>query len=181
LVKLRAANTGRFPQSVESTISKIVHQRAASIPREELSAETRRVRLLLEKQRGSNRANEVNIKYGPGGMLDIYFAIRYLQLRDNVPDTPDTRSSDRMLSCLLENGSLNVSEFDSLHSGYGFLSSLDHAMRLIIGRSHVVPHAGKPHVQKIVGRMGLDSAADLDEQLSVYRIAIREAFESVTA
>ena len=180
-VKLRAAGGGDLARVVEAKISSIVHERAVSIPAAELAAETRRVRLLLEKERGSTRSNDVNIKYGPGGMLDIYFAIRFLQLRDNVPDTPDSRSSDLMLSRLYANGSLTEADFNSLRAGYTFLSSLDHTMRLIIGRSHIVPHAGQPHIQKIVERMGLPSIGDFQAQLSLHRIAIRESFDSVTA
>jgi glutamate-ammonia-ligase adenylyltransferase len=179
-VKLRAADGSKFAEEVESTITKIVHDRAAAIPAEELAAETRRVRSMLEKQRSSSRSNSVNIKYGAGGMLDVYFAIRYLQLRDNVPDTSESRSSDAMLQRLLEKGSMGKSEFDALLAGYRFLSSLDHAMRLIIGRSHVVPHGGKPHTRKIVQRLGLGSVSDLESQLALHRISIREAFDSVT-
>lgn len=180
-VKLRAAGGGDLAGEVETKISSIVHERAVLIPPAELAGETRRVRLLLEKERCSTRSNEVNIKYGPGGMLDIYFAIRYLQLRDNVPDTADSRSSDLMLSRLYANRSLAEADFNSLRAGYTFLSSLDHAMRLIIGRSHIVPHAGQPHIQKIVERMGLASIDDLEAQLAWHRIAIRESFDSVTA
>ena len=180
-VKLRAADGSEFARDVESTVTKIVHERAATIPTLELAAETRRIRLMLEKQRSSSRTNTVDIKYGAGGMLDIYFAIRFLQLRDNVPDTPDSRSSDAMLKRLFKNGSLTQSEFSSLLAGYQFLSSLDHAMRLIIGRSHVVPHSGKPHTQKIVERLGLASFAELESNLALRRIAIREAFDSVSS
>ena len=180
-VKLRAAGGGYVAQRVEKEISAIVHQRAADIPAYELARETRRVRLMLEKERTSKRASEVNIKYGPGGMLDIYFAIRYLQLRDNVPDDPASRSSDLMLERLLKRGSITHADFDSLHSGYQFLSSLDHAMRLIIGRSHVVPYTGHPHLPSITQRLALASPLELYERLTLHRISVREAFDSVTA
>jgi glutamate-ammonia-ligase adenylyltransferase len=180
-VKLRAAHGSELAQNVESSIRTVVHERAGKISKQELAVEARRVRLMLEKQRSSPRSSPVNIKYGSGGMLDIYFAIRFLQLRDNVPDTDDSRSSDAMLCRLFEGGSLTESEFSSLIAGYRFLSSLDHAMRLIIGRSHVVPHAGKPLIRKIVQWLDLASVSDLESQLALYRIGIREAFDSVTS
>jgi [glutamine synthetase] adenylyltransferase / [glutamine synthetase]-adenylyl-L-tyrosine phosphorylase len=180
-VKLRAAGGGEFAERVETHITDIVHQRAADIPADDLARETRRVRLMLEKERTPKRASEVNIKHGPGGMLDIYFAIRFLQLRDNVPDDPDARSSDLMLQRLRKRGSISQADFDSLHSGYRFLSLLDHAMRLIIGRSYVVPHSGHPHLPQILARLGLSSVSGFSEALAVHRISIREAFDSITA
>jgi len=178
-VKLRAAGGGDLSGRVQDRISAAVHGRGLTIPSHDLNAETRRVRFRLEKER-AKRGNSVNIKYGPGGMLDIYFAIRYLQLRDNVPDTDDSRSSGKMLEKLRSKGSLSDANFEALHSGYEFLSSLDHSMRLIIGRSHVVPHSGNSQLRKIVGRLGLTSLAEFHQQLSLHRIAIREAFSSVT-
>ncbi|MEQ1763052.1 MAG: hypothetical protein ABL984_07900 [Pyrinomonadaceae bacterium] len=179
-VKLRAAGGGDIADQVWKRISTAVHGRGQAIPAQELATETRRVRLLLEKERAKAGKNSVNIKYGPGGMLDIYFAIRYLQLRDNVPDTDDSRSSGKMLEKLRSKGSLSAANVAPLLSGYEFLSTLDHAMRLIIGRSHVVPHSGNSQLRKIVGRLGFTSLADFHQQLSLHRIAIREAFNSVT-
>ena len=44
----------------------------------------------LEREKG-RRGRQVgtDIKYGPGGMLDVYFAARYLQLRDEVFEGDD--------------------------------------------------------------------------------------------
>ena len=179
-VKLRAASGGELADRVWQRISVVVHERGGTIPAAELAEETRRVRLLLEKERSKKSGSSVNIKYGPGGMLDIYFAIRYLQLRDNIPDTDDSRSSGKMLEKLRAKGSLSDSNFTALHSGYQLLSSLDHAMRLIIGRSHLVPHSGSSQLPKIVGRVGFQTISDFQESLSLHRIAIREAFNALT-
>lgn len=179
-VKVRGAGGGELALETQRRITSLVHQRAAEIPAAELAQETVRIRSLLEKQRGSLRGGEINVKHGAGGMLDVYFAIRYLQLRDNVPDTDGNRSSDRMLETLRSGGSLSKADFRALYEGYKFLSALDHAMRLIIGRSHLVPLANNPHLHTIVSRLGLSSVGEFNEELSMHRIAIREAFESVT-
>ncbi|HEX6278597.1 MAG TPA: hypothetical protein VFZ49_01160 [Pyrinomonadaceae bacterium] len=179
-VKLRGAGGGELASRTQQHITWLVHQRASTIPAAELAQETVRVRSLLEKQRGSLRGGEINVKHGSGGMLDIYFAIRYLQLRDNVPDTDGNRSSDSLLKTLHSRGSLSEPDFRSLYEGYKFLSALDHEMRLIIGRSHIVPLSNNPHLQTIVSRLGLTSIAEFNEELSLHRIAIREAFEAVT-
>jgi glutamine synthetase adenylyltransferase len=59
-----------------------IHANAAKLNANELKTVTRHVRERLEKEKGARgRRRAVDIKYGPGGMLDVYFAARYLQLR----------------------------------------------------------------------------------------------------
>jgi len=56
----------------------------------ELRSETRHIRERLEKEKTrGRRADAVDIKFGAGGMLDVYFAVRYLQLRDDISDEGD--------------------------------------------------------------------------------------------
>ena len=112
-------------------------------------------------------------------MLDIYFTIRYLQLRDGILDDPANRSSDFVLQMLLENGSLTKDEHSDLLAGYEFLSELDHSLRLTVGRSTLLPSTNSKALDFAAERMGIDSSAELLQQLSIHRIAIRDAFESV--
>jgi len=64
-----------------------IHANAAKLDAKELKSVTGHVREGLEKEKGARgRKLGTDIKYGPGGMLDVYFASRYLQLRDDVPD-----------------------------------------------------------------------------------------------
>ena len=83
-LKLRGVGGDKvLASSVESEIRTIIHKRATSIPPIDLAAETRRIRLGLEKGRSDiRRRQDIDIKFGEGGILEIYFAIRYLQLRD---------------------------------------------------------------------------------------------------
>jgi glutamate-ammonia-ligase adenylyltransferase len=180
-VKIRSAggNT-EVGSAVEAEITQIIHQRASSIRGEELASETRRIRQRLENERiTGKRTGEVDIKYGSGGMLDIYFAIRFLQLRDNISDDAANRSSGHMLEILHKNGSLDDREYSNLQAGYNFLSNLDHQIRLTIGRATLLPKANLPALEKIAIRSGLSSYQQLIEQLSIHRIGIRESFESV--
>lgn len=180
-VKLRfAAGLPEIGNNVESETRRLIHERAAAIDPAELAAETRRVRLALEQQRARvRRTGEIDIKYGSGGMLDVYFAMRFLQLRDNVPDEADDRSTSSMLMRLHKNGSLDTAAFDSFHSGYRFLADLDHNLRLTVGRTTRIPAANQHALAVIAGRMGLASSADLLEKLTFHRLAIREGFDLV--
>ncbi|HKP68120.1 MAG TPA: hypothetical protein VJV05_02475, partial [Pyrinomonadaceae bacterium] len=142
-VKLRGVGGDmELARRVETEIRQIIHSRASAAAPSELAAETRRMRLLLEKERaGRRRSKDVDIKYGAGGMLDIYFAMRFLQLRDNVPDSNDDRTTGTMLDVLRNRGSLTEETHDTMIAGYRFLASLDHHLRVVVGRTTRLPEA----------------------------------------
>lgn len=180
-VKLRAVGGYQeLGSRIESETRRTIHERAAALNGAELAAETRRVRLALQKQRARlRRGTDVDIKYGSGGMLDIYFAMRYLQLRDDVPDDADDRSTGYMLERLFRSGSLTEGEYYGLLNGYRFLTDLDHNLRLTVGRTTRLSMGNQAVLSTIAQRMGISSAAELLEQLTLHRLAIRSAFESV--
>jgi glutamine synthetase adenylyltransferase len=112
-------------------------------------------------------------------MLDVYFAVRFLQLRDDVPDDAENRSTAFTLEKLYENESLSREDFQNFSAGYDFLTELDHHLRLTVGRSSNLPIANQTALQIIAERMNLDSVKDLFEQLTVYRLNIRASFENI--
>lgn len=181
-VKLRAAggNT-KNGTNIETEIRRIIHERALRLDQNELASETRRVRLALEQQRTRNlRSGEIDIKYGSGGLLDIYFAMRYLQLRDNVPDEGEDRSTRSMLDKLLSDQSISVENHTSLVNSHEFLSTLDHNIRLIAGRSTRLSQGNNSLLDAIATRMNLPSHSALLEDLTLHRLSIRSIFDAVT-
>nr|MBA3334725.1 hypothetical protein [Acidobacteriota bacterium] len=94
---------------VETEARRIVHENALEPKIQDLNFkilrdETRRVRERLEQEKVDKRkGKEIDIKFGAGGMLDIYFAVRFLQLRHNLPDDSENRSTDFMLRKLRDN------------------------------------------------------------------------------
>jgi len=180
-VKIRAVGGEmKFAREVEHAVREIIHTRAAGIDPAELANETRRVRTLLEKEKVRvRRSKDIDIKYGPGGVLDIYFAMRYVQLRDNIPDRPGDRSTDFMLDVLRENGSLSATHHQIFIDGYRFLSTLDHYLRLTVGRTTRLPTANQKALNLVSQRMGLGSAAELVEQLTLHRLNIRNSFDDI--
>jgi glutamine synthetase adenylyltransferase len=134
----------------------------------------------LEKEKsGGRRSKDIDIKYGSGGMLDVYFAVRFLQLRDNVPDSSDDRSTEFTLGELKHRGSLSEADFEILSSGYRFLASLDHNLRLTVGRTTRLPLANLNALEKSAAKMHLDSVSDLLETLTMHRLNVRKAFEDI--
>ncbi len=140
-VKLRAVGGDQeLGRMIETHARHRIHDTAAKFDPQELKTETRRVRDRLETEKGRRgRQTGTDIKYGPGGMLDVYFTARYLQLRDEVLDEGDDRSTLFTLERLREEGSLNEDDFLTLSTGYSLLRGIDHNLRLIMGRSTRLP------------------------------------------
>lgn len=180
-VKIRgAAGNEKLAEETEISAREIIHARASEIKTAELRRSTKRIRELLEAEKtAKNKAREVDIKFGAGGMLDIYFAARFLQLRDNVPDDLENRSTFYTLQKLLENGSLSAEQYQVFLEGYEFLTELDHNLRLTVGRSTRLPIANLKALKTITSRMRIDSVNQLREQLTFHRINIREAFDYI--
>src|SRR5262249_25720004 len=149
--------------------------------------ETRRVRDRIEKEKGSrgrrpgsgSKRGEIDIKYGPGGMLDVYFATRYLQLRDEVIDGGEDRSTAFTLERLREEGALSEEDFSVMSTGYSLLRSIDHNLRLIVGRSTRLPDPNHVTARDVAARMGFVSVGELQETLIDQMRAIRDSYNRI--
>ncbi|MBA2494977.1 MAG: hypothetical protein H0V31_09825 [Acidobacteria bacterium] len=185
-VKLRGvAGDLNLAKETENEARKIIHENARKFQISDskfqtLKDETRRVREKLKEKKAKNlKGREIDIKFGAGGMLDVYFAMRFLQLRDDVPDDAENRSTLFMLNKLYEKDSLSIEDFQNFSNGYKFLSELDHNLRLTVGRSTRLPLANQTVLQTIVTRMKLGSVKHLLEKLTSHRLNIRASFENI--
>ncbi|HJR09165.1 MAG TPA: hypothetical protein VJ842_18035 [Pyrinomonadaceae bacterium] len=186
-VKLRAVGGDlELGRATEAEARRAIHEAARGCDAEELRRETRRVRERLERERvgvGRNTApRDVDIKFGAGGMLDVYFAVRYLQLRDDVQDVGADRSTHTTLARLRDAGSLDAETHRTLAEGYSTLRRLDHHLRLIAGRSSRLP-AATDHalLRDLALAANYESAAALMHELAEQMSAIRAAYDKITA
>jgi glutamate-ammonia-ligase adenylyltransferase len=182
-VKLRAVGGDlELGKMIETHARHRLHQNALKLDPQELKVETKHVRDRLEREKGSHgRDPGIDIKYGQGGMLDVYFAVRYLQLRDEVPDEGDDRSTTFTLERLREEGSLTEEDFLTLTTGYGLLRFVDHTLRLIAGRSTRLPDPNHVTTKDVATKMGFDSPSALQESLIEQMKGIREAYNRILA
>ncbi|HEY6187035.1 MAG TPA: bifunctional [glutamate--ammonia ligase]-adenylyl-L-tyrosine phosphorylase/[glutamate--ammonia-ligase] adenylyltransferase [Pyrinomonadaceae bacterium] len=182
-VKLRAAGGDtELGRAVEERARQIIHERASQIGEETLRTETRRVRERLEQEKAATRAARggTDIKYGPGGMLDVYFATRYLQLRHDVREALEDRSTRATLERLRAAGALDERDYTAMNEGYAYLRTLDHYLRLIVGRSTRLPATDHPALRDIARCMNHASARDLTDALAAHRANIRAAYDRIT-
>jgi glutamate-ammonia-ligase adenylyltransferase len=179
-VKLRAvAGNLEFGRGVEAAARNLIHGLAHHAGHDQLRVETRRVRDRLEKERASRRNAGLNIKHGAGGMLDVYFAARYLQLRDCVQDDEEDRTTRATLRRLRNAGSLGEQDFVGMDEGYALLRSVDHQLRLILGRSARLPLPEQPAFRDIAVRLGYQEAAELEQDLGERMSNIRGTYERI--
>jgi len=182
-VKLRAVGGDlELGKMIETHARHRIHENALHFDPKELKVETRRVRDRLEKEkgaRGRRAGSGIDIKYGPGGMLDVYFVTRYLQLRDEVVDGGEDRSTAFTLERLREEGSLTDDDFTTMSTGYSLLRSIDHNLRLIVGRSTRLPDPNHVTARDVAMRMGFASVAELLETLIGQMQAIRDSYNRI--
>jgi glutamate-ammonia-ligase adenylyltransferase len=178
-VKLRAAGVDiAFGAGIEAEARGIVHVAARKADAVSLREETRKVRERLQMEKTLPRTNAIDIKYGVGGMLDVYFATRYLQLRDDVPDQAGDRSTSHTLDRLLSTGSLSKEEHNDMKSGYSMLRRLDHLQRLTLGRSTRLPDVEHPAFGDLARQMDSEPRI-LFESVKERMKAIRSAYERI--
>ena len=113
-------------------------------------------------------------------MLDVYFATRYLQLRDNIADGGDDRSTVSTLARLQASGSLQAEDYEVLRQGYSLLRIVDHEQRLLMGRSVRLPGPDHPATRDIAKKLNHDSAAGLLAALVESMAGIRAAYDRIT-
>ncbi|MCS6874496.1 MAG: hypothetical protein RML33_06280 [Acidobacteriota bacterium] len=174
-VKLRGILSSS--KRLELEAKSIIYERAKKIHLETLKTETRRIRHLLEQKVAGRK--DFNIKFSFGGKLDVYFAMRFLQLKDAIFDDEQDRSTLTMLKKLYVNGSLTKRDFEAFYNGYNFLNQLDHLIRLTVGPTNYVPLSNQQAIRVILERMQLKSVEQLREHLLFHRLEIHKAFERV--
>ena len=113
-------------------------------------------------------------------MLDVYFASRCLQLRDDLRDEGEDRSTRSTLERLRTAGSLSKEDNAALSRGYELLRSVDHHLRLLVGRSARLPAPDHAALRDLAKKLGFDSPAAFLEALGERMATIRAAYDRIT-
>ena len=192
-VKLRAvAGDLELGRMIETHARHAIHEQASTANKQDLQNETRRVRERLESEKGrrfgfhgrqsaAKNTSGIDIKYSAGSMLDVYFAVRYLQLRDDVSDEGEDRSTLRTLERLHANGSMDRNDYETLSAGYELLRAVDHHLRLILGKVSILPPVDYPAFKEITGRMSFATAEEFINELQEKMKAVREIYDRITS
>jgi glutamate-ammonia-ligase adenylyltransferase len=135
---------------------------------------TMRTRLEKEKARGNRR----DIKWGAGGMTDVYFITRFLQLHNRLP-FPTEEGTAALVQYLGKHHLLDEKSAKKLFAGYTFLRRLDHWIRLLLDRPTQVLPASQVALGDIARSLGLSSIEEFEREYTYHTSAIREVYRQV--
>jgi glutamate-ammonia-ligase adenylyltransferase len=116
-----------------------------------------RLRMRMENELARESDGNYNIKTGRGGMVDVEFAVQFLQLKEGCRSselrTPSTVVALKEISTL---GLLPKESAETLLAGYKFLRKLENRLRIIHDYSANDLTGTKVYLNKLARRMGYD-------------------------
>jgi glutamate-ammonia-ligase adenylyltransferase len=119
--------------------------------------EIHRLRMRMENELAREKDGSYNIKTGRGGMVDVEFAVQYLQLREGYrsPElrTPSTVVALKEISTM---GLLPEGSAQTLLTGYKFLRKIENRLRIIHDFSSNDLSGTRIYLNKLARRMGYD-------------------------
>jgi glutamate-ammonia-ligase adenylyltransferase len=162
-----------FTQVLEPSLFRPIDRAAAA---KELLA----MRERMEREIADESPGRYNSKLGRGGLVDVEFAVQFLQLAHGASD-PQIRSANtpQGLALLLARGHLSPHDHAPLARGYSFLRRLESRLRIVRDRSvDRLPEAG-PELLRLARRMGYSGPRAGEELLADYQrtaAEVRAAF-----
>jgi glutamate-ammonia-ligase adenylyltransferase len=165
--------TRAFAEVLEPSLFKPMDRAAAA---KELLA----MRERMEREIADESPGRYNSKLGRGGLVDVEFAVQFLQLAHGASD-PQIRSGStpQALSLLLKHGHLVPQDHGPLSRGYLFLRRLESRLRIVRDRSVDRLPEGGPELLRLARRMGYSGPRAGEELLADYQrtaAEVRAAF-----
>lgn len=155
LVKARpaAGDATRFRFFQDEVLTPLIYERP--LP-QDAAAEIDGLRTRMERELAHETADQLNPKTGHGGLVDVEFAVQYLQLLHGG-EHPRVRGTHTLtaIDALLAEGLLGPEDAEALRSGYLFLRRVENRLRLLHGHSLArMPAHGKTLAQ-LARRLGV--------------------------
>jgi [glutamine synthetase] adenylyltransferase / [glutamine synthetase]-adenylyl-L-tyrosine phosphorylase len=141
----------------------------------ELPRQLIHMRERLERERAEGA---VGFKCAAGGFFDIEYVIAYVALsRGEFAEMP--KNVVEQIATLQERGAFDAKSAGVLREAAMFYRSLDHAIRLVLGRSSsTLPEPAQiPRVNALMKQWGLRVVGSLHDMLASTRRAVREVYD----
>ena len=140
-----------------------------------------RLRLRMEREIGRERRgterDRYDLKVGLGGLVDVEFAVQFLQMRHGADPRVRISDTERALDALEAGGYLEPPLAATLREGYRFLRQLEQRLRIVHGASVHLLEEGAPGMEELARRIGMRAtarASAAEELLDRYRVTTRD-------
>lgn len=108
------------------------------------------------ERRGENEPHErLDLKVGYGGIVDVEFAVQFLQMRHGGERSLRTPDTEVAIGALEARGLLDAHDATVLLDGYRALRGIEQALRVSTGTGTSVLEAGKAKVALLARRLGM--------------------------
>ncbi|PLX85028.1 MAG: bifunctional [glutamate--ammonia ligase]-adenylyl-L-tyrosine phosphorylase/[glutamate--ammonia-ligase] adenylyltransferase [Desulfuromonas sp.] len=182
LIKARiVVGSSDLASAYQSLTDDIVYQQPLA---DNLAEEISRLRRRMENEVAREGGDQLNIKTGRGGMVDVEFLVQYLQLVHGR-SCPELRCRNTLeaLAALHEQEILSDDDYSVLMNGYKFLRRLENKLRLVHDQSINELSAEQGYLSKLAKHLGypdrpLPAADQLRAEYSATTQAIRGVFEA---
>ncbi|HLH75780.1 MAG TPA: bifunctional [glutamate--ammonia ligase]-adenylyl-L-tyrosine phosphorylase/[glutamate--ammonia-ligase] adenylyltransferase [Candidatus Binataceae bacterium] len=144
-------------------------------------AEIAAMRARIEHELGAENAFQLNLKQGPGGLIDVQFLTQMMALRYGH-DHPQLRGRGvrQLLAGLKATGLMDGVEVDLLRQNYEFLERLESYLRMDTDQAAWAVSTQRAKLSPLARRMGFegeDGAERMLTELGERRAQIRASFE----
>jgi glutamate-ammonia-ligase adenylyltransferase len=171
LIKARAcAGDPELGQRACALAAQVAYERGAPEP-----ASVHHLRMRMERELAKEGPRRYDVKLGRGGLVDIEFAVQWLQMkygRDPRVRTTDTEGAVGMLEAC---GYLDGYHAAVFREGYAMLRRLEQALRVVHGTSASLIEEGAGGIGALARRMGFR-----DEPARTAAEALFERYRAVT-
>jgi [glutamine synthetase] adenylyltransferase / [glutamine synthetase]-adenylyl-L-tyrosine phosphorylase len=140
------------------------------------ASEVHYLRMRMERELARERPGRYDLKTGRGGLLDVEFAVQWLQMEHGLDVRVRTTDTVGALHALRDAEYLSVGAFESLRDGYVFLRRLEQRIRIVHGSGAPVLEATATGLTKLARRMGIQRSPTQSEGE-----ALLEAYEDSTS
>jgi glutamate-ammonia-ligase adenylyltransferase len=159
LIKARAcAGDAALGERVIAIAHAAAYERGAPPPERLHHLRTRMERELAHERRGGEGAR-YDVKFGRGGIVDVEFAVQWLQMKHGVDRRVRATETEVALGALEACGYLDPSLAEALREGLRFLRRLEQRLRVSHGTSATLLQPGAPGLLTLARRTGVRPTA----------------------
>jgi glutamate-ammonia-ligase adenylyltransferase len=143
------------------------------------------MRARIEHELGAETPALINLKQGPGGLVDVEFLTQMMALRyGQAHPAIRLRGTVELIRALAQGGILPADEASGLEKAYRFLAHLENRLRIESDQAATAIPTAADRLTPIARRMGhagADAAAELLRQVAIRRARIRAIFAACFA